>query len=91
MAKIIRLHGFGGPENLRLDELPTENPGPGKVRLRIEAASITRDQFTFMAGQQFRGHGFVQPSLPSRFGYECAGVVEAVGEGVHESWTLAGE
>lgn len=86
MPKIVRLHRFGGPENLRIDELPTQPPGPDEVRLRIQAASITRDQFTFMAGEQFRGHGFVQPQLPSRFGYECAGVVEAVGEGVDASW-----
>lgn len=47
---------------------------------------MNRDHFTFMSGHQFRGHGFVQPELPSRLGYEAAGVVEAVGEGVDRSW-----
>ncbi len=39
-----------------------------------------------MGGQHFRSHGFVQPKLPSRLGYEVAGVVEAVGEGVDSAW-----
>jgi NADPH:quinone reductase-like Zn-dependent oxidoreductase len=85
-TKIVRLHTFGGPENLRLDDIPSRPPGPGEVRLRIEAAGINRDHFTFMSGQQFKGHGFVQPELPSRLGYEAAGIVEEVGEGVDRSW-----
>ena len=40
---------------------------------------MNRDHFTFMGGQQFRGHGFVQPELSSRLGYEAMGVVESVG------------
>ena len=86
MARVVRLHGFGGPENLELDELVSRQPGPGEARLRVEAAGVNRDHFTFMSGHQFHGHGFVQPVLPSRLGYEAAGVVEAVGEGVDRSW-----
>jgi NADPH:quinone reductase-like Zn-dependent oxidoreductase len=86
MPRIVRLHSFGGPENLRVEEAPSAPPGPGEVRLRVEAAGVNRDHFTFMSGHQFRGHGFVQPELPSRLGYEAAGVVEAVGEGVDRSW-----
>ncbi len=86
MPRIVRLHGFGGPENLRVEEEPSQQPGPGEVRLRVEAAGVNRDHFTFMSGHQFRGHGFVQPELPSRLGYEAAGVVAAVGEGVDRSW-----
>jgi NADPH:quinone reductase-like Zn-dependent oxidoreductase len=85
-TKIVRLHSFGGPENLRLDDIVSRPPGPGEVRLHIEAAGINRDHFTFMSGQQFSGHGFVQPELPSRLGYEAAGIVEEVGEGVDRSW-----
>jgi NADPH:quinone reductase-like Zn-dependent oxidoreductase len=86
MPKIVRLHAFGGPENLRIEDAPSQQPGTGEVRLWVEAASVTRDHFTFMSGRQFRGHGFVQPKLPSRLGYEAAGVVEAVGEGVDRKW-----
>jgi NADPH:quinone reductase-like Zn-dependent oxidoreductase len=86
MPRTVRLHAFGGPENLRIESAHSQQPGAGEVRLRVEAASVTRDHFTFMSGHQFSGHGFVQPKLPSRLGYEAAGVVEAVGEGVDRSW-----
>ena len=85
MPRIVRLHAFGGPENLRIEDAPSQQPGAGEVRLRVEAASVTRDHFMFMSGRQFRGYGFVQPELPSRLGYEAAGVVEAVGEGADPS------
>jgi NADPH:quinone reductase-like Zn-dependent oxidoreductase len=64
MSKVIRLHAFGGPENLRIEDLPSRHPAAGEVRLRVEAAGINRDHFTFMSGQQFKGHGFEQPELP---------------------------
>jgi NADPH:quinone reductase-like Zn-dependent oxidoreductase len=86
MPRIVRLYAFGGPENLRIEDAPSQQPGPGEARLRVEAAGVNRDQFTFMGGQQYRGHGIVQPKLPSRLGYEVAGVVEAVGDGVDLSW-----
>jgi NADPH:quinone reductase-like Zn-dependent oxidoreductase len=86
MPRIIRLHAFGGLENLRLDDVPSQEPGPGEVRLKVEASSVTGDHSRFMSGRQFRGHGFVQPSLPSRLGYESAGVIDRVGEGVDATW-----
>jgi len=86
MPRIVRLHAFGGPENLRVEEAPSRPAGPGEVRPRVEAAGVNRDHYTFTSGHQFTGHGFVQPVLPSRLGYEAAGVVEAVGEGVDRSW-----
>jgi len=86
MAKIVRLHAFGGPENLKIDEVQLPQPGAGEALLRIEAAGINRDHYTFMSGHQFSGHGFIQPELPSRLGYEAAGIVLAVGEGVDPSW-----
>jgi NADPH:quinone reductase-like Zn-dependent oxidoreductase len=86
MPRIVRLHTFGGPEVLKIEDAPSQQPGPGEVRLRVEAAGVNRDQFTFMSGQHYSGHGIVQPKLPTRLGYEVAGVVEAVGEGVNSSW-----
>ncbi|MDE3186786.1 MAG: zinc-dependent alcohol dehydrogenase family protein [Acidobacteriota bacterium] len=86
MPRIVRLYQFGGPENLKVEDAPSQQPGSGEVRLRVEAAGVNRDQFTFMSGQHYSGHGIVQPKLPTRLGYEVAGVVEAVGEGVDRSW-----
>lgn len=86
MPRIVRLHQLGGPENLRVENIASEAPGSGEVLLRVEAAGINRDQFAFMAGEHYSSHGIVQPKLPSRIGYEVAGVVQAVGEGVDRSW-----
>lgn len=77
MPKIVRFHQIGGPENLRIEEAPTQEPGEGELRLRVEAVGLNRAECMYM-----RGHYFEEPQLPSRIGYETAGVVEAVGPGV---------
>ena len=77
MPKIVRFHKIGGPEELRAEDLPTQSPGSGEVRLRVQATGLNRAEAMFM-----RGSYFEKPALPSRIGVECAGVVDAVGEGV---------
>jgi NADPH:quinone reductase-like Zn-dependent oxidoreductase len=81
MPKIVRFHQLGGPENLKFDELPTQQPGEGEVRLRVQAIGLNRAESMFYHGQYLE-----QPVLPSRFGYEAAGIVEAVGSGVDAGW-----
>lgn len=81
MPTIVRIHGIGGPENLHLDELPTQEPGKGEVRLRVKAVGLNRAESMFYHGMYLEN-----PQLPSRLGYEAAGVVETVGEGVDKSW-----
>jgi len=81
MAKIVRFHQLGGPENLRIEELPRQQPGKGEVRLRVLASGLNRAESVYM-----RGRYFETPQLPSRLGYEVAGVVDAVGEGVDAAW-----
>ncbi len=71
----VRIHEFGGPEVLRLEELPTPEPGPGEARVRLEAAGVNYVDIYFRTGS-YRG------SLPLTLGQEGAGVVEAVGKGV---------
>ncbi len=73
----IRIHAFGGPEVLRLDEVPTPEPGPGEARVRLEASGVNFVDIYFRTGS-YRG------SLPLTLGQEGAGVVEAVGAGVTE-------
>ena len=77
MARIVRFHETGGPEVLRLDEVPEVDPGPGEVRIRIEAIGLNRAEVMLREGIYHE-----RPVFPSRIGYEAAGVVEAVGEGV---------
>ncbi len=81
MAKVIRFHTIGGPENLKIEEVPLRAPGEGEVKLRVQAVGLNRAEAGFM-----RGRYFETPQLPSQIGYEAAGVVEAVGPGVDPSW-----
>jgi NADPH:quinone reductase-like Zn-dependent oxidoreductase len=77
MSKVVRIHEHGGPEVLRIEELEVGAPGTGEVRLRIEAIGLNRSEAVFRAG-----HYPVQPKLPAPMGYEAAGIVEALGDGV---------
>lgn len=76
MAKVVRIHAFGGPEVLRLDELAVDEPGPGEVRIRVGAIGLNR------AEAQYRSGRYMPGALPSKIGYEAAGVIDAVGPGV---------
>jgi NADPH:quinone reductase-like Zn-dependent oxidoreductase len=77
MSRIIRFHQLGGPELLRVEEIADREPGPGEVRLRVHAFALNRADVQFRRGEYIE-----QPHLPSRLGYEAAGVVEALGPGV---------
>jgi NADPH:quinone reductase-like Zn-dependent oxidoreductase len=81
MAKTVRFHQLGGPENLIIEDLPSWQPGPGEVKIHVEAVGLNRAEALFMRGQYFE-----VPELPSRIGYEICGTVEAVGPEVDESW-----
>jgi NADPH:quinone reductase-like Zn-dependent oxidoreductase len=79
MSKVVRIHEQGGPEVLRIEDLPIGVPGPGELRLRIEAIGLNRSEAAFRAGQ-YPG----QPKFPTLMGYEACGVIEAPGDGVAE-------
>lgn len=81
MPTIIRFHQLGGPETLRFEDAPSRQPGPGEVRLRVQASGLNRAESLY-----FRGMYREKPRLPSRVGYEVAGIVDAVGEGVERAW-----
>ncbi|MFZ3216540.1 MAG: zinc-dependent alcohol dehydrogenase family protein [Candidatus Acidiferrales bacterium] len=80
-AKIVRFYATGGPEVLQIQEEPIPEPGKGEVRLRVSAIGLNRAEVMFRSGQYLE-----TPVLPSKLGYEAAGVVEAVGPGVDKSW-----
>ncbi len=77
MPRIVRFHETGGPEVLKLEELPLEEPAAGEVRLKVEAFGLNNAEMLFR-----RGHYVADPVFPSRIGIEGAGVVDAVGPGV---------
>jgi NADPH:quinone reductase len=73
--RAIRVHEYGGPEAMRLEELPTPKPGEGQALVRIEAAGLNYID-TYQRSGAYKGQ------LPLPLGLEGAGVVEAVGSGV---------
>ena len=76
--KAIRVHQFGGPEVLQLEEVPDlAAPGPGQVVVRINAVGVNPVDTYIRSG----GHA-VKPSLPYTPGADAGGIVEAIGEGV---------
>jgi NADPH:quinone reductase-like Zn-dependent oxidoreductase len=77
MSKIVRVHEHGGPEVLRIENLDIGPPGPGEVRIRVEAIGLNRSEAMFR-----RGVYPVKPTLPTLIGYEAAGVIDALGAGV---------
>lgn len=72
----IQIHETGGPEVLRLAELPIPMPGPGQVLIRIEAIGVNFVEVYFRKGQY-------KTALPMIPGSEAAGTVEELGSGVN--------
>jgi NADPH:quinone reductase len=79
--KAIGLAEFGGPEVLKVVELPDPEPGPSEVRIRVHAAAVNPTDITFRSGgraAQLAEH--VGPYVP---GVDAAGVVDKLGPGSH--------
>jgi len=77
--KRIRVHTFGGPEVLAVEEADDLRPGAGEVLVRVKAAGVNPYDTYMRAGTYGRG-----PELPFTPGSDAAGVVEAVGAGVND-------
>ena len=74
--RAVRVNAFGGPEELRLDEVPDPRPpAAGEVLVRLRAAGVNPVETYVRAGQYAR-----LPELPFTPGSDGAGVVEAVGD-----------
>ncbi len=75
--KAIRVHEFGGPEVLKLEEVATPKPSADQVLVRIHAAGVNPYD-TYMRAGTYP----LKPALPYTPGSDGAGVVVGVGEGV---------
>jgi NADPH2:quinone reductase len=75
--RAIRVHAFGGPEVLRIEEMETPSPGPGEVLVRLRAAGVNPVETYVRSGRYAR-----LPELPYTPGSDGAGDVAEVGEGV---------
>ncbi len=75
--KAIRVHEFGGPEVLKLEEAPDLKPGPGQVVVNVKAVGVNPVDTYIRAGAYA-----LKPALPYTPGMDAAGTVQAVGRGV---------
>ena len=82
MPRTVRFSSFGDASVLQIEQLTAPEPGIGEVRLRIRAIGINRAELLFRAGQYIG-----DPVFPSQLGYEAAGEIEALGEGV-TGWSI---
>jgi len=79
MMKAVVMRAFGGPEVLRVEDVPMPEPGPGEALVRVHAVSVGRLlDLVARAGT----HPFARIDLPHILGAEHAGVVADIGSGV---------
>ncbi len=84
--KAIGLMEFGGPEVLKVVNLPEPQPGPGEVRIRVHAAAVNPTDMTFRAG----GRAAQLADMPPPYvpGMDLAGVIDELGPGTDRRLTI---
>ncbi len=83
--RAVVLDGFGGPEVIRLDDVPDPEPGPGEVLLDVAATAVNRADLL-----QRQGRYPPPPGAPDILGLECSGTVAAVGHDAF-GWSVGDE
>jgi NADPH:quinone reductase-like Zn-dependent oxidoreductase len=77
-VKAIVIREFGPPNVMKLEEVPTPEPGPGEVLIKVHAVSVNRTLDT-----RVRAGKYARPvTLPLVPGVDPSGVIVALGEGV---------
>ena len=80
MTKAVRFDEYGGIDVLKIVDVDRPAPGEGQVLVRVKAAGINPGEAAIREG---RLHALWPATFPSGQGSDLAGVVEAVGPGVH--------
>jgi NADPH:quinone reductase-like Zn-dependent oxidoreductase len=75
MMRAARFSRFGGPEVLEIVDVPEPRPGRGQIRIAVRAAGVSLSDW-------MKRKGLMDQELPQTMGYEAAGVVDELGEGV---------
>lgn len=76
MMRAARIHAYGGPEELRIEEVKVPEPGPRDVLVRVRATSVNPVDWKIRMGGQ---RNIIRYKLPWILGLDVSGVVEAVG------------
>lgn len=74
--KAAIFHEYGGPEVLRLEDVPRPEPGPGEVLVEVKAAAMNHLDLWVRRGLP------IETTMPHIGGSDIAGVVAALGQGV---------
>jgi NADPH:quinone reductase-like Zn-dependent oxidoreductase len=78
--KAIRIHRFGDPEVLELDEVPVPRAGEDELLVRIHAASVNPIDYKIRRGAV----PWVTPTmLPLTLGRDCSGTIDEIGPGIN--------
>src|SRR5260370_39789284 len=72
VSKIVRFYNTGGPEVLKIEDVPSRPLAQNEVSLRVQAMGLNRAEYLFM-----HGHYLEPTQLPATLGYEASGVVTA--------------
>ena len=75
--KAVRVDVCGAPEQMSVKDVPTPQPGPGEVRIKLKACGINLID-------TYHRSGLYPLALPTGLGCEGAGLVDALGEGVDD-------
>lgn len=76
--KVVLVERFGGPEVLKIMEVPTPEPGPGQVRVRVTSIGLNHAELMARRGE-YRLSSGEPPFIP---GIEAGGIIDAIGEDV---------
>jgi NADPH:quinone reductase len=80
-VRALRFDTFGGPDVLHVDDLATPSPHAGEVLVEVHAGGLN-----FADTERRRGLYLAATALPDTIGFEGAGIVFAIGQGVDPSW-----
>lgn len=78
MPRAVFFDRLGPPDVLEIRDVPLAVPGPGEVRIAVEAFGLNRSESQMRQGT----YPMLNATFPSRVGKEAVGTVDAVGEGV---------
>ena len=77
--KAVVLEAIGGPDNLRIKDVPTPEPGAGEVRVKLAYAALNRRDYWLTMGR------YPNTQLPCIAGSDGVGVVDAAGAGAEQA------
>lgn len=77
--RAVRFHEFGDPHVLTVEDAPDPHPGPGEIRIRVQATSVNPIDWKIRAGYV---REYIPTTFPAITGFDATGTVDEIGDGV---------